>query len=987
MPQATKRNSIIATPKKPAENDRPGFKKPIGRSPSRQSRIPHNVGDLANFSRQDDGLGTLDGFRASSRKGFREPEDDPQYVEDNGQYALPKPRKSRLSLSDRTVESLAQIPSSPRGGGRRKSSFFTPENSMPPPARPASAMGNGKRPGTSDGNFGGDSHLPPATPARRGLGHAYRSSMTAPGKRSVSAALPFNAPTPSKANPSPKPTAQTTYQPLVPSQTTRATPKSKLILPGSKSMAARTPRSRPSLSGLFEQPSSPPSTFAPITPSLRGGDAGVEDSPEPAGRVSNSSAALREQIAKAKAARRSTVTKTTEPSRKPSSSSGALREQIAKAKEAARRNAATKQNHDEMLDFGAIDSTEEQVAIVSDPAEMAAFDFGLDEDPFNLRPKGNASLLRKRIDAARLDGRLNIAAMGLNEFPEDVLKMYDFDPSDSTIPWGEIVDLTALIAADNDFEVIPDELFPDVDVNASLDNDAHGPQFEGLQALDLHGNMLREIPSGLRRLQQITKLNLSRNKLTNGALEIISQMSSLKDLKLAENGLEGVLPGCIGSLSQLEILELQGNKLSSLPDELQELVHIRTLNITGNHFRTLPMTVLTAIPVIELLASKNALNGSLFRDSMDQAPYLQILDVSSNAITALCETNTMLMPALKTLNISNNRFASLPDISSWTELITLLAGENKLSKLPDGFTTLQNLRSADFTGNDLTKLDERIALMEGLEILTVAANPLRDRKFLTMNAEDIKKDLYSRLEPAVIEDTPEETAEAEDEELEALPAPDGWVLKTSGTLDLSSKNLSELDEAKLAAFIKTHEVRQLYLYQNSFDTMPALLSIVNHLTVLDLSKNNIVKAISEPLRLPHLRELRLANNKLQSLDPLMACLIAPCLQHLDVTNNRIFGSLPVLREVFPDLTLLMASDNVITDVPAESLRGLKVVNLSNNEIARLPPEIGLLAGTLTSFEVEGNTFRVPSYAILKKGTEAVLTWLRDKIPNPDQEAF
>jgi hypothetical protein len=80
-------------------------------------------------------------------------------------------------------------------------------------------------------------------------------------------------------------------------------------------------------------------------------------------------------------------------------------------------------------------------------------------------------------------------------------------------------------------------------------------------------------------------------------------------------------------------------------------------------------------------------------------------------------------------------------------------------------------------------------------------------------------------------------------------------------------------------------------------------------------------------------------------------------------------------------------DNVITDIPAEALRGLKVANLSNNEIARLPPEIGLLAGTLTNFEVEGNTFRVPSYAILKKGTEAVLTWLRDKIPNPDQEAF
>jgi len=36
--------------------------------------------------------------------------------------------------------------------------------------------------------------------------------------------------------------------------------------------------------------------------------------------------------------------------------------------------------------------------------------------------------------------------------------------------------------------------------------------------------------------------------------------------------------------------------------------------------------------------------------------------------------------------------------------------------------------------------------------------------------------------------------------------------------------------------------------------------------------------------------------------------------------------------------------------------------------------------TLTSFDVAGNRFRVPNWQVLGKGTEAVLTWLRGRIP-------
>lgn len=265
-------------------------------------------------------------------------------------------------------------------------------------------------------------------------------------------------------------------------------------------MTARTPKPRPSLSGVFGQAVSPPNPNAAedLTPSHIP-NLPVRTTPATSRKVTNSSAALREHIAKAKASRQSDIGSTTadSPPPKASNSSNALREQIAKAREAARR--------------AKVDPTRTisppRDPIVPDPAEIATFDFGL-EDPFNQRAKGGKSLLRKRIDSARVDGRLNVAAMGLAEIPDDILNMYKYDANDTTVAWGEIVDLNVMILADNEFETLPDTMFPDVDFEAMEDSDEVGPQFGAVHTIDLHGNLLRELPMGLARLTQLSKLNL-----------------------------------------------------------------------------------------------------------------------------------------------------------------------------------------------------------------------------------------------------------------------------------------------------------------------------------------------------------------------------------------------------------------------------------------------------------------------------------------------
>ena len=81
-------------------------------------------------------------------------------------------------------------------------------------------------------------------------------------------------------------------------------------------------------------------------------------------------------------------------------------------------------------------------------------------------------------------------------------------------------------------------------------------------------------------------------------------------------------------------------------------------------------------------------------------------------------------------------------------------------------------------------------------------------------------------------------------------------------------------------------------------------------------------------------------------------------------------------------TIIMCG-NQINSIDVEglaSLKNLAVLDLQNNSISQVPPELGNLKH-IRSLSLEGNVFRVPRPAILVKGTPAVLSYLRDRIPN------
>ncbi|KAI2792143.1 hypothetical protein POX_b02179 [Penicillium oxalicum] len=903
--------------------------------------------------------------------------------QDDGLLHEPRGRpEGRPSLSERTKETMAQIPPSP-APGRRQSSFYSGASPVRSPSRtPSNASSYSRSPSrSSNGQSNANDYL--AQPISK-LRLPSRPRNSVP---SVSALAP---PTVTETGKSP----------------------SRIKMPSSRQSLAgngvadqdgaprRTVPVKPTGSGgLFAKPSSagPPLVKKPSKPVLS--DMGPPARPLHVRKTRNAQTNPPSTIKPPSTASRQVSAASSMPddltpeqqaqseARKASKSSSALRESIAKAK-AARKAAAQAASQKE-----------------SEPASMATssntWEVIDDRDPFNQLPKGsNSAVLKKRVEGARVSGTLNIAALGLTEIPKEVVTMYEFD-AESSSNWFENVDLVKFIAADNELTSIADEVFPDVDpANIDPESEERGPQFSGLETLDLHGNKLCSLPMGIRQIHQLRALNLSNNDLTLENIGIIMEISSLTDLKLAGNKLDGAFPPAIGQLRQLESLDLRNNALTRLPNEISELANLKVMDVSENQLPSLPFDALCNLPIKTLNAQKNQLNGTLIPSAVDQLRDLQTLNVASNSLDLLAGNDQLLLPNLHTLVVSVNRIKRLPHLSGWQSLSTLAAGDNRLDRIPDGFVDLKSIKTVDFSGNHITRVDEKIGLLESLSNFSISNNPLRERKLLSMSSDDILQDLRKRCGP---EPGPQDTDDEGSVATQFTLAPEtpvgehGWRLKPGGVLDKSYSELTDFDLGKFGA-IGEDDVRCLYLQHNnlrSFPT-PALGMLASGLVDLDLSHNSLdgTDYLCSSLELPKLQSLNISAAGLQTLECLLKNLHAPNLNFLDISNNRLTGSLPHIRQSFPEVRTFLASDNQFSKVEFEAVQGLQVLDISNNDIDHLPPKIGLLGAerspqnwgggsALRRFEVAGNRFRVPRWQIVAKGTDSVLEFLKDHIPTQD----
>ncbi|MCJ1333356.1 hypothetical protein MMC10_010051 [Thelotrema lepadinum] len=959
------RNSMIAKPAIPSPTKVPGvFSPPQVKRQSMLMRPGFQTSSIASKLEEEE----------EPKPGLMSP--PPKNMPAGVGDALPdgveaysrSPRKSRQSLSDRTVETLSQVPPSPTPSKRRQSGLYSTDSPLRPPSRAMSSLGHA-RPGSRLNSYPAGRAERPASPTKSTAATTNRGqSSGVGGKRFASSDTPgiMRAPTMTSLKPASK-----LHQPSggIP----KLASMSQMPLARSKTLAARPTRVKSPIKDLFgDATSRPPSTTVSRTSKL-----GVPPSGLRRTQQSTRQGSLTLQKSRTSTNGTGRDVESIEDV-KASNSSGTLRDAIKQAKAANRNTSGPK----------------------GDPFMPRSADNGptslsgdIDPSSLDLLDSSHVNILRKRVNNAKENGKLNIAALCLKEIPVEVLQMYDPTTAGEGGPaWYESVDITRLNAADNELLELPEQIFPMIGSPRKTDFDTDDEPstaiFAGIDAMDVHGNQLRTIPLSLGRLPALTALNISKNQLGFDSLEIISRVTSLKELRMAENSLRGTVPDCIGDMENLETLDLHGNIVTEINSSCGRLSKLKHLDVSNNQLSTLPMEAIFDLQIVEINASRNKLSGSLLPSNIPQVPFLQHLDVSTNALLMLSEVKVDFL-ALKSINISNNRVAVLPDLSAWQSLAYLNAEENKISEIPTGFTSLKNLQQANFDNNSLLQLEDGIGSMDSLTVFNIQNNPIRERRLLRLTTEDLKSELRGRAAPPF---SPLSDRSGSISNFGPLSSRSTSWTSSGDSLDRSNARLKTIDKADLEP-LAGETIRTLSVHHNQLSTIPPAIEILGStLTTLDLSNNRLGKSanyIPHPLTLPALQTLNLTSNALTSLDPLLASLTAPNLSTVILLFNRL-SSLPTspsLPQKYPSLTKLLGSNNQISILDVEAVRGLQVLDVSGNEIEVLPPKLALLQGSLRTLMVTGNKFRVPGWGVLEKGTEEILGWCRRRIPAGEEGAI
>ncbi|WP_286292460.1 leucine-rich repeat-containing protein kinase family protein [Vibrio apostichopi] len=184
---------------------------------------------------------------------------------------------------------------------------------------------------------------------------------------------------------------------------------------------------------------------------------------------------------------------------------------------------------------------------------------------------------------------------------------------------------------------------------------------------------LEQLKSG--QLNGITRLQLSEG-LTEFPLEI---------LELADS---------------LEILDLSGNQLSDLPEELSQLTNLRIIFASNNLFTHLP-DVLGTLPKLEMVGFKTNQIKTVSEQSLPTQ--LRWLILTDNAIEVLPHSLGE-RPRLQKLALAGNKIRVLPESMenlSSLELVRLSA--NQLTEFPEFLIKLPKLAWLAFAGNPFCK--------------------------------------------------------------------------------------------------------------------------------------------------------------------------------------------------------------------------------------------------------------------------------------------
>lgn len=311
--------------------------------------------------------------------------------------------------------------------------------------------------------------------------------------------------------------------------------------------------------------------------------------------------------------------------------------------------------------------------------------------------------------------------------------------------------------------------------------------------------------------------------------------------------------------------------------------------------------------------------------------------------------------------------------------------DNQIEKLTDEIALLQNLIRLDLSNNSINSLPNCLSTLAHLQSLQLEGNPIKSirRDIIQCGTQRVLKVLRDRAH----ESPPKEMAlVGKHQQLasaigEQNVLPDRFKIRKNRCLSATMLGLSEIPD-QLFSDALDESAYMVDFSKNKLSSLPHGLQKLNNCCSELIFSNNLLKELPPFLsNFTRLSRIDVSKNALSHLPAEIG--LVKTLRELNLSNNR-FTEIPKCVYNLEWLEILLLRENKINEIDATanglgSLKRLGRLDLSNNNIEQVPPILGNLKN-ITNLELIGNPFKLPRQQILVKGTEAIMSYLRGRIP-------
>ncbi|ESQ51015.1 hypothetical protein EUTSA_v10022724mg [Eutrema salsugineum] len=206
-------------------------------------------------------------------------------------------------------------------------------------------------------------------------------------------------------------------------------------------------------------------------------------------------------------------------------------------------------------------------------------------------------------------------------------------------------------------------------------------------------------------LTQLLTLDLADNKFYGLIPSSLSSLLSLKTLILRSNSFSGSLPESVTRLNSVESIDISRNSLTgSLPKSMNSLSSLRQLDLSYNKLTgsipKLPRSL------IDLALKSNSLSGPISKESFTDSTQLEIVELAENSFTGTLGAWFFLLQSIQQVDLANNSLTSIevlpPKVAGESDLVAVELGFNRITGYaPASFAAYPSLSSLSLRYNML----------------------------------------------------------------------------------------------------------------------------------------------------------------------------------------------------------------------------------------------------------------------------------------------